>query len=726
MCQPFNRKFRIGISMAIGVSFGVQLTAQAQWTVLGPASTVTWVPNSAGYFFTCYSGGAAGPVSCAALDFPTPDGHWWLCGVFLDGGANCGSATSIEDGIIQVSGANTPTLRVRALNLAYDDYDCKYCPGGPYAAVSYQDLFALILVRIDAPGVPPGAPVAVSFRWSVLAAARAEGPVVGPSGGNLAASAGALAVNGATQFAGDYDVWDTSGARFGEATGSFTVGNGSTIPIMIAQYVDAYCLPPPSPAACPAACSPLGDPCILPHNCVPENDTASARRETNVWLSIGAAPGSEEPPPPPPECPMPTLEFSIDLGSDAEWSDPTPDGNEAFDPFDTYVAGGPPIPFPGAHGVRTDILARGGDIPPLVPGGPGAPTCAGGAPSGATFLDLDGTDSIDFSLAGLLTSGPLSAPVPRFPSACVQELSTLLISFDDDGPAHWAGAPPGVPCPIPVGSSSPAGMTYGSALGRDELFSVSLIPTAGGCIASQAPAGSETDVHPSLAPDPPPDFPPAPTPQEFDDDVDAIDLTGPGCGTWLFGADHEARATFGPLNAIIYEYAGGPVSSIPLPAVLGIPSTTDVRDFELVWAPYPLSGGPQVLMFIFTVAPDDPLTVPDESGGLDARMIYASYLTGTSFPLLVEPLPDAVDAVANWCGPVIPGSPPPTPPCATCDGDMNGDSRRDGADIQQFVGCVLLDERRPCRCASIDGWRPSSTVAIAGFVERLLAATTCP
>ena len=51
----------------------------------------------------------------------------------------------------------------------------------------------------------------------------------------------------------------------------------------------------------------------------------------------------------------------------------------------------------------------------------------------------------------------------------------------------------------------------------------------------------------------------------------------------------------------------------------------------------------------YSVDDDDPLTLGvDESGGLDPKMIYASYMTGWSFPLLMNPLDDDVDALTAW------------------------------------------------------------------------------
>lgn len=706
--------------------------ATAQLTLLTPPSDVTFAPDGATYLNTC-CGVAAGPVACAPASFPLPGGWGWACGAFLDSTVPCApptpsvcGSTSIEDGLVRVSGNSTSTLSIRALNLAYDDYDCCECPGGPYYSISWQDLLASLFVRVDIPGVPAGTPVTVGYRWSVAAQAWNEGPVIS-GGGNLAASSGAMFVQGTSVFGNNFDVWDTRGARAGNGTGTFTLPNGATAFILISQYVDAWAIPPPSPETCPP----------LPHGQrPPEHDTASARRETVLILSVNADGGSNPPPTPAAPCATPTLEFSLDIGSDTERSDPTPDGNEVFEPFDSYIAGGPPIPFPGADGFRTDDVVRGADVPPAVPGGAGAPTCTAIPVTGMTQLDLDGMDSIDFDLAALLGGGIPAGPIARFPSACVQEVRDLLISFDDDAPSHWAGTPG--TCPVPVGSTSVSGATYGSPVGRDEVWSLNLSGAGLPFSAVIAPVASESAVHPSLAPDPPPDIPGVPTPQDLDDDIDALDLTGPGCGTWLYGVDHEARLSFPPAVAnygTIFQWtpAGGTVPAI-LPMHLGFAalSGVDIRDFELVWTEFPAGSGAFVLMLVFTVAPDDPLTGGvDESGGLNPAMLYGSYLTGTNFPLLSEALQDPIDAVANWCQPIVFSPPPPTPLCA-CPGNMNGTdadgtSRVNGADIQGFVGCMLGNRTlRDCRCAAVRGTWPLTAADVAAYVDELLTVTGCP
>ncbi len=437
-----------------------------------------------------------------------------------------------------------------------------------------------------------------------------------------------------------------------------------------------------------------------------ERDQEYAGVVYDFELSLGAPP----PPPPPPGGPPvpPVLEFSVDIGSDTERSDPTPDGNEAFEPFDTYLGMtlGPPLSGDGEDGFRTDDAAFGLDITPEVPLGPPAPgvcttppppgPCMSGFPiSLATLssLDLDGTDSIDFSLAALTDAGALSAPIPASESLCVHRADHLLISLDDDSLSHFVGGSffvPGFgiacdPCPVPVGSVYGFTLaTHGSAALDDEVMGLDLVATPDGMTEGLLyPIADEAGVHVNLAPNPP--FPPfAPVSQAADDDIDGldahtpIDIGGPcvDCDIWLFGVDHEARAAFeadDPTNIYQWTPGGGPpVLAVGGTAHLGLPAGTDLRDFELVRLPDPSGAPGEVFAILFTVSPDDPLTAGvDESGSLNPGMVYGSYLDGTNFAMMADALEDAIDALAAWPAPVTTLF--PLPPIDPCPPDINGD-----------------------------------------------------
>ena len=74
---------------------------------------------------------------------------------------------------------------------------------------------------------------------------------------------------------------------------------------------------------------------------------------------------------------------------------------------------------------------------------------------------------------------------------------------------------------------------------------------------------------------------------------------------------------------------------------------------------------------------------------------------------------------------VCPCSEEPAPEC-TCPGDVNGDTSRDGADIQAFVNC-LLGTGTECACADADENGSVQEADIATFVGLLLNSTgACP
>jgi hypothetical protein len=248
-------------------------------------------------------------------------------------------------------------------------------------------------------------------------------------------------------------------------------------------------------------------------------------------------------------------EFSVDIGSDAEMSDPTIEGNEVFDPGDMYSWFGPLLPPGGADGVRDDALIFQTDYFPVAPDGPppatGAPTCSAPFPPSvdpillASRFDLDGSDAIQPELRFFIpANAPLTAPLTpaSFGGAtgCIYSDPFLLISFNDDWAAHYSWNS----CPVPSERPSESGGTYGSDADKDEVMMVTTTPIwpppASGfpqaSLGASTRVVSEAMLHPNLVPGP------LAPPQQFDDDVDALDvnLTGPQCTTWYISADHEA------------------------------------------------------------------------------------------------------------------------------------------------------------------------------------------
>jgi hypothetical protein len=260
----------------------------------------------------------------------------------------------------------------------------------------------------------------------------------------------------------------------------------------------------------------------------------------------------------------------------------------------------------------------------------------------------------------------------------------LIVSFDDDGPSHYAGDPTYGICEVPVTSSS-SGRTYGSAQRRDEVMGLHLLRGDPYGLGPLYPVASESSLHVDLGPDP------LAGAHAHDDDVDALDVlfSQDLCGYWLFSPDHEATgldpaALNSPLDpGAIYQVAGSSAPSMTKvvdPQVhLGLAAGVDIDAFEFAWVCLP-SSGDEVLALLFSVAEDDYLTPAYESGGLDPRVIYASHLTGSSFEFVASPLPADLDAIAIWCQPMAEETPLP------CPADVSGDGQ---VDVQDLVAVLL-------------------------------------
>lgn len=351
-------------------------------------------------------------------------------------------------------------------------------------------------------------------------------------------------------------------------------------------------------------------------------------------------------------------EFSLDIGSDKELSDPQMDGDEGFDPGDVYWWQGPPVVPPmvpgGRDGEKDDLTIFMMDpnpnppdpaIPPITR----VPVGMGSIQDYPAYFDLDGHDQLDFSLHELIPMYiPLAVPIKPFYSQCVHDATYLAVSYDDDQAPGWPVNNVPVMVPSPAGVSS-----YGTTMAKDEVQGVTVGTTMAFMppypIMSINPYANETDVHQDLAPNPGGD--------PEDDDVDSLDIVPapidpaqPCCPIWVFTADHEANNGLDPGD--VYEVmAGGPVRVIDDVIHLGLSDTVDLDAIELVWLTY--DQGPEGnvigLALLFSVDDDDPLTPNvDESGGLNPNMIYYSFMTGWSAPLLQQPLPDDVDAIMAW------------------------------------------------------------------------------
>jgi hypothetical protein len=59
-----------------------------------------------------------------------------------------------------------------------------------------------------------------------------------------------------------------------------------------------------------------------------------------------------------------------------------------------------------------------------------------------------------------------------------------------------------------------------------------------------------------------------------------------------------------------------------------------------------------------------------------------------------------------------------------CLGDMNGDGKKDGRDVQRFTDCIISGG--DCACADIDQIGGVELADVTVFVNALLAGTPCP
>ncbi|MBX3395812.1 MAG: hypothetical protein KF841_10635 [Phycisphaerae bacterium] len=657
-----------------------------------------------------------------------------------------------------IDGDNTDEITVQWLNLSY----CDQFTDGHIAAATMALNFNIDLNIVNGPA---GAPVLVYYYWDAFGGASTshecpQNPLHPNCAGGLAGEDAVrtnnrLEVGGRELLGGRFDFASPGGLPGWNVKnnqgGAIAARVGDTIRIAMDSITRASLLDP----------GPNGI------QVGPESDAIFQGR---LRITVGYV-APQIPPVNPVE---PQREFSLDIGSDSEMSDPQAAGNESFDPGDVYLWQQAIAPNCGANGFRDDTTAFAGSDP-----SPSAGDCASIAPVcfgtwvNSSWFDLDGTDSIDLSLAGI---PGFFGPISVSGSSCIHFPEHLMVSFDDDSATHY-GAPAGF-CSVPTNSLSPIrAHTYGTSAGRDEVIYLRLddaainpAPLPRAATVFSVNIADEATVHSYLAPNPD-------LSGSDDDDVDALDINDPaaGCDHWYFSCDHEAT-WFDPINGIsldpgdIYEVVNGiPIVAIDHAVHLGLPDGVDIDAFEFVQLHSSALGGVFVAL-LFSVADDDPASNLDESGGLNPAMIYASFLDGLSFPYLDAPLADDIDAIAVWSAAIVPA---PTSgacclaqngciltlsggdcaafggtfmglgtdcadingngdadicECQGCRGDLNGDHSIDGRDAQGFVDCVIATASGPCGCADLDGDGQLGLADVQLFVITLLSGPlqSCP
>lgn len=372
--------------------------------------------------------------------------------------------------------------------------------------------------------------------------------------------------------------------------------------------------------------------CIFDSNVRNEEDIGSVTAFGQITISLNPVPTNEG---------TKQLLFSLDIGSDTEWSDFNSTNNNVFDPADIYI-----WKSNAATPHFDDSNLMGGDPAPTVGVmGTEAPLCSGDALADieTDFLDIDGIDQINLDLRnfelGQEESPPVFADVPDY--QCITDADFIQVSLEEDENRYYAWQDPGAMtfCSFPTADGLLA--LNGQTTPKNEVLSglTSYNSTSSSYDIVDFGLVNEAELHPLLSPNP--------TMSDIsgNDDIDALDNLlfhstdieepmPPDCSFQYFSVDNEA--TLGLNAATIYvQDLNVPASfqAVVLPDHIGIADGTDIDAFEFVWLPdnSPENNNPSSFRFlglVFSVDADDPETAVDEAGGLDPGILYVSYLDG--------------------------------------------------------------------------------------------------
>ncbi len=344
-----------------------------------------------------------------------------------------------------------------------------------------------------------------------------------------------------------------------------------------------------------------------------------------------------------------TFNFSVDLGSDRDFSDPNADGDEILDCGDVYTEktpdpvlikndtnGGPNTGYPYASAPQPVHTLIGNVLPANVEAQYGS------------YFDLDGDDQIHFVLPNY-NGNVVSFLSQNRPLGVYYEPTNIYLSFEDDGPNGWANSGD-----VPV-----------TAL-RDDPNEIYLDTGNfwNGANMSWSPptlAVERTETQLGLAP--------APGTQAEDDDVDALDTEQHRY--WYWSPDHEANMGDDPGSIYLTDKQATGVNKTQ---VIDDYNATgwrlsnkasheemDVDAFEFVaigfdtyidiFGDQPLGANPgdEILCVLFSVDGDDADTTNfndlygDESGGLNPNTVYISNMLGNYIEMATYN--DDIDAI---------------------------------------------------------------------------------
>jgi len=526
-----------------------------------------------------------------------------------------------------INGDNTSAVRIKWKNTG-----ANYATTDGHFARIHTSLN--VSVNMSVTGMPPGMPVTIYWWYDIFGGGSTahEDPVNQEDSIRVRNT---MTIKGVSQFNGQFDFGSPLGLpgwnEWKNKTGTFQVISGADFNFTVSSDIYLYLDIPAGPGGFGFGID--QDDGIFKgtiYFSVVAQDPLPINNNNNNMLTL----------------------FSLDIGSDSELSDPQQNGNEIFDPGDMYpMSNVGPLPVVTPWKDDSLIFAHDPDPKPFTPVNP-APV-GSGLPVNVVqpaYFDLDGSDLLAVSLSGSgINYGPGYPSIPWFSDSCIYEAEYLFVSFDDDTPEHYTSVAPQT---VPVNSNSPGMNTiYSDSGNQDEVREYDFDPAPASGSYFQNDLYAESDLHDNLFPDPL-------GLNDFDDDADALDMIPfsgnyTPCATWYFSADHEAaynHPNFGAPYldpATVYEVTpAGPVSVINL-FHTGLQIGTDMDDFEFAWA-WDQIEGRYGLALLFTVDDDDTLTSEDESGGLNPRMIYYSFLNGTSQPFCANQFNDDVDGLTVW------------------------------------------------------------------------------
>lgn len=557
-----------------------------------------------------------------------PNRLWGGASTYIKRGLpNC-KISSQGTGSMVIDGDGSATARVLWWCHSMTQYDC-LDPDCGWFATDTSILNSYIMLRIT--GVPDGTPVQVSYHWKHFSSIASKSE----AGAEDYAEIQNASLNLFNQVGFGANMNLSGNIKFaqkksGDTTITYNTVAGDSLIIQVSAKTMAHIEPP----------------AVTPQNEREDDASADFYGYVIITVSSPANPGAIAVD----TCPTEILLYSVDIGGDAEYSDPTPNGNELLDPGDLYVAGSSlPIPF------FNDSLIFGFDPAPSV-GNP-AGTCMPGPLQQWQHVlnfDLDGTDRIDYNLRANLTNYGLGKPsIPKYNSDCVYHPNYMLFSVDEDRGINFSNS---ANCNIPSKFDNADSLfVRGTTAGKDEIMAGHIFNYLGtnAYIGTYFLYRNEADVSPLLAPSPPSLFPP-----DLNDDIDALDMVADPalCSHQYFSVDHEAHYihkgdTLRP--GFIYQYIQpDSIFGVIHPMLhLGLSNEIDIDAFEFAWL-WDTAQLRYGLGIVFSVSANDPFDPTDYTGGLAPGALYASLLNGSYFEML--PAIGAgmnIDALTFFCGP---------------------------------------------------------------------------